>query len=463
MAGGKGIVSWLEKIAATLRKGEKNFSIDGWLPEPVGGNLMAAIELKYGSDKQRAEIAWEFQQLEPQKPVAAGAEELIRSALRQPIGCSPLEQIIQPHELVVIVTSDITRYTGSELYLPILVEELNRIGVADGQISILVALGIHRKQSEAEHRKILGPLYGRIEVFDHDCDDPEQLVELGKTDSGLAVHLNRRAVEADRLIVTGTVGFHYFAGFGGGRKGLVPGIAGRETCMQSHFAVFNPPEIGGKHPQATTGSLAGNPVHQLLLQAARLAKPDFLLNTLLSPRKELLAVFCGDLEQAHLAGCELVRDLFQVPVAQAADMAIISCGGEPKDINFIQAQKALDYGCRAVREGGSIVLLACCRDGFGHPTFFDWFRYQDLDKFEAALRADYQINGQTAHATLHKARRFRVLLVSEFTAEQTAAMGMEKAADLQAAIALASDGLPAEPNVVVIPDGGTLLPVVDKL
>ncbi len=423
---------------------------------------MTTIELKFGAEKQPGQIPWPAQWLQPKLQPAAAPEGLIRNALRQPLGSPPLERIVQPQDSVLIVTSDITRYTGSELYLPILVEELNRIGVPDEQISILIALGIHRQQTAAEHRKILGSLYGRIKVHDHDCDDAEQLVALGQTEIGFPVLLNRRAVEADRLIVTGTIGFHYFAGFGGGRKGLVPGVAGRETCMQSHFAVFNPPEIGGKHPLATTGSLAGNPVHRALLQAARLAKPDFLLNTVLSPAKELLAVFCGELEQAHLAGCQLVEDLFAVPLAQAADLAIISCGGEPKDINFIQAQKALDYGCRAVREGGTIILLACCSDGFGHPTFFDWFRYQDLAEFETALRADYQINGQTAHATLSKARRFRVLLISEFSAEQTATMGMEKAADLQSAIALAQADMPAEPTVVVIPDGGTVLPTVVK-
>lgn len=422
---------------------------------------MAAIELKYAAGKQRGQIPWPAAWLGSKPLSAAEPTALIAAALRQPIGCPPLEQIIKPQESVLIVTSDITRYTGSEIYLPILVAELNRIGVVDEQISILIALGIHRSQTVEEHRKILGPLYGRIAVFDHDCDNPGQLVELGRTDNGLPVSINRRAVEADRLIVTGTVGFHYFAGFGGGRKGLVPGIAGRETCMRSHFTVFNPPAIGGKHPRATTGLLEGNPVHQPLLQAARLVRPDFLLNTVLSPQKELLGVFCGDLEQAHLAGCELVRDLFQVPLAQAADLAIISCGGEPKDINFIQSQKALDYGCRAVREGGTIILLAACRDGFGNATFYDWFKYQDLDEFERALRADYQINGQTALATLSKARRFRVILVSEFSAGQTARMGMEKAAELSSAIELARAGLPAEPTVVVIPDGGTVLPTVE--
>lgn len=420
------------------------------------------IELKYGTTTQAGRLPFPATQLSTRAAEAGDAEALVRRALAAPLGSPPLEQLIRPNETVVIVTSDITRYTGSEIYLPILVEELNRTGVADAQISILIGLGIHRKQTEGEHRKILGPLFGRIAVYDHECDDLRQLVELGRTGSGLPVRINRRVVEADRVIVTGTVGFHYFAGFGGGRKGLVPGVAGRETCMQSHFSVFNPPEIGGKHRLAIPGRLDGNPVHRALLQAARMVAPDFLLNTVLSPHKELLGVFCGELEQAHLAGCELVRTLFQVPLPAAADLAIISCGGEPKDINFIQAQKALDYGCRAVREGGTIILLAACRDGFGHPTFFDWFRYQDLDEFEQALRRNYQINGQTAHATLSKARRFRVILASELGREQTAAMGMEKAADLQSAIEMAQADLPAEPSVVVIPDGGTVLPIIGK-
>lgn len=421
---------------------------------------MAQIELKYGREEQRAEMPLTAEWLTPaQQPVVA-AEALVRKALRTPIGSPRLEQIISPGEQVVIVTSDITRYSGSEIYLPILVEDLNRLGVADERISVLIALGIHRKQTAAEHRKILGPLYGRIAVFDHDCDDPQQLVTLGQTASGLPVVVNRRLTAADRVIVTGTVGFHYFAGFGGGRKGLVPGVAGRNTCMQSHFAVFNPPEVGGKHPAATTGVLDGNPVHQALLQAARMVRPDFLLNTVLSPQKELLGVFCGDLEQAHLAGCAMVRQLFQVALAQPADLAVISCGGEPKDINFIQAQKALDYGCRAVRDGGTIILLAACRDGFGNPTFFDWFRYLDLEEFERALRSNYQINGQTAHAVLTKARRFRIILVSEFSREQTSRMGLRKAADLTAALQLALPELPAEPKVVIIPDGGTVLPAI---
>jgi len=391
-----------------------------------------------------------------------GPRDTIRAALAAPLGTPTLDGIVAPGDQVVIVTSDITRPTGSEYYLPLLIDELNRCGIGDSDIEIVIGLGIHRRQTDAEHRKILGAAYGRVAVTDHDCDDPTQLVDLGRTASGLPVEVNRRVVEADRVIVTGTVSLHYFAGFGGGRKGLIPGIASRRTCMATHFAIFNPPEIGGRQPRARPAVLDGNPVHEAILAAARMVAPDFLLNTVLTTDKRIAAVFCGDLEQAHLAGCTLARELFTVPLARPADLAVVSCGGHPKDINFVQAHKALDYGVQAVVPGGTVILLAACPDGFGNPTFFDWFRYQDLGKFEAALRARYEINGQTAYATLAKARTWRLILVSGFSAEQTARMGMEKAADLDEALRMAYERLPADPEIVVIPDGGTVLPVVEK-
>jgi lactate racemase len=418
------------------------------------------IELKYGHTTLCCDLP-QARILRPAAPIPqAPPEDLVRAALAAPIGSPPLKDIVQAGDSVVIVTSDITRYTGSEHYLPVLVEHLNGCGIRDEDMTVVIALGIHRAQSEAEHRKILGSLYRRILIVDHDCDNPAELVTLGETPSGLPVAINRRVAEAKRVIVTGTVGFHYFAGFGGGRKSLVPGVAARETCMATHFAVFNPPEVGGKHPRATTGVLEGNPVHEAILAAAHMIRPDFLLNTLLSPRKDILEVYCGDLEQAHLAGCARCRELYSVQLEQPADLAVVSCGGHPKDINFIQAHKALDYGVNAVRPGGTLILLAACADGFGNKTFFDWFRFRDLVSFEAALREHYEINGQTAYATLMKAQSFRVILVSAFSRAQTEAMGMEKAADLDEALRMAQAGLPDAPRTVVIPDGGTVLPTL---
>jgi nickel-dependent lactate racemase len=416
--------------------------------------------LKYGSKVISKELQARVLTSEtPQK--LPDSEEEIRRALACPIASPSLAQIVKADERVAIVTSDITRYTGSEIYLPILVEELNRCGVDDNDIEIIIALGIHRKQTVDEHRKILGSLYGRIAVYDHECDDSEQLVDLGRTSSGLPVQINRRVMTAGRVIVTGTIGLHYFAGFGGGRKSLVPGVASRTTCMATHFAIFNPPEEGGRNPQARTANIDDNPVHQAILEAAKTVKPDFLLNTVLTADKRIAKVFCGDLEKAHLAGCELAQRLYTAPLQKAADLAIVSCGGAPKDINFIQAHKALDYGVHAVRPGGTVILLAACQDGFGNATFFDWFNYEELDTFEKALRNRYEINGQTAWSTLSKARAWRVILISEFNREQTEKMGMEKANHLDEALQMAYKQLPDNPEVVIIPDGGTILPVID--
>jgi nickel-dependent lactate racemase len=423
---------------------------------------MDPLFLKYGTESFPCPLT-DARVLRPDLPAPPeDPEALICSALDAPLGTPPLEEIVRPGDKVTIVTSDITRYTGSEVYLPILLDRLNGVGVADGDIEVLIGLGIHRKQTETEHRKILGPSFGRVKVTDHDCDNPAELVLRGETPGGIPVVINRRVAEADRVIVTGTVGFHYFAGFGGGRKGLVPGVAGRDTCMASHFAVFNPPALGGRNPRAATGILEGNPVHENILAAARMVEPDFLLNTILSPEKKILDVFCGELEQAHLAACEQVRRLYAVRLDDPADLAVVSCGGYPKDINFIQSHKALDYGVNALRKGGTIILLAACGDGFGNKTFFDWFRHQDLDDFESALRERYEINGQTAYSTLTKARRYRVILVSELGNEETCRMGMEKASNLDEALKMAYEKLPPDPAVVVIPDGGTVLPVVGR-
>ncbi|NIQ96085.1 MAG: nickel-dependent lactate racemase [Desulfuromonadales bacterium] len=421
---------------------------------------MARLKLKYGKESVPCDLSG-ASVLAPRLPDTGGRpEQLIDEALDRPIASQRLEEIVRPGDKVAVVVSDITRYTGSEYYLPQLAARLKRAGVAETDIQVVIGLGIHRRQTPQEHRRILGPLHGRVEAIDHDCDDPAELAFLGTTASGMPIEINRRVVEADRVVVSGTIGFHYFAGFGGGRKALVPGVASRQTCMATHFAVFNSAKIGGKHARATTGVLEGNPVHEAILEGARMVGPDFLFNTVLAPDKTIIGAFAGDLEQAHLAGCDLVRRLYRVELEHPADLAIVSCGGHPKDINFVQAHKSLDYAVNAVRPGGTVILLAACPDGYGHPDFHKWLRYQDLSAFEEALRENYQINGQTAHATLSKARRYRVILISGFDAEQTRAMGMEKAEGLDEALEMARAGLPSRHRAVIIPDGGTVLPSV---
>jgi len=392
-------------------------------------------------------------------PPSESPEEIIRRALDS---CQTALSQCKAGNKIVIVTSDITRYTGSEIYLPLLVDRLNRQGIADCDIEILIALGIHRRQTGQEHKKILGPLYGRIRVIDHDCDDPAQLLMVGTTSNGIPVSINRRVVEADRLILTGTIGFHYFAGFGGGRKSILPGIASREACMASHFAVLNSGEGSGKNPLATTGNLEGNPVHQAMVEGCAMAKPDFILNTVLTPDKQIIAAFSGDWCAAHEAGCRFYRECFAFPLHKKADMVIASCGGFPKDINLIQAHKAMEYASQSIKDGGVMILLAECRDGFGNSTFFNWFRHKRLDEFESALRENYEINGQTAYSMLQKAQRFRIILVSQFPKQQVEEMGMIPACTLDAAMNIAIPMMPSDWRAYLMPEAGSVLPVASR-
>ncbi|KAB0664306.1 nickel-dependent lactate racemase [Oryzomonas japonica] len=417
------------------------------------------MDLKYGSTSFPFQLPPERLAgvIEPTIPPSSQSpEEVISGALDD---CEPMFADFAPGDRVVIITSDITRYTGSEVYLPLLVERLNRQGIPDRNIEILIALGIHRKQTTHEHEKILGPLHGRIRVSDHDCDDRAGLVTVGKTSANIEVSLNRRAVEADRLILTGVIGFHYFAGFGGGRKAILPGIASRQACMASHFCVLNPQPGSGKNPLATTGNLEGNPVHQAMVEACAMVEPDLLLNTVLSPDKRILAAFAGQWREAHERGCRSYRELFSYPVAAKADLVVVSCGGFPKDINLIQAHKSMEYASQALKPGGVMILLAECRDGFGNATFFDWFRHRTLDRFEAALREQYEINGQTAYSLLQKAQRFTIILVSRFPDHQVREMGMAPAPSLAAAMEKAGALLPPRWQALVMPDGGSVLPV----
>ncbi|QXE89445.1 nickel-dependent lactate racemase [Geomonas subterranea] len=418
------------------------------------------LELKCGDNSYPLQLAPEhlLSVLSPRPIQRQGTPvELIERALDS---CAGSLASFASGDRVVIVTSDVTRPTGSEIYLPLLVSRLNSVGIKDRDIEILIALGIHRKQTPAEHKRIVGELYGRIKVTDHDCDDPGELVYLGDTMRGVPVEVNRRVTEADRVILTGAVTFHYFAGFGGGRKSILPGVSSRKSCMASHFSLLNPEEGGGRHPKAVTGSLDGNPVHEAMLEACGMVAPDFVLNTALGPDKHIIAAFAGEWRDAHLCGCRFYKDTFSAPIDEKGDLVVVSCGGFPKDINLIQAHKSMEYASRALKPGGVMILLAECRDGYGNATFFNWFGHETCAELESALRKRYEINGQTAWSVKEKAERFRIVLVSKLPAEEVRTMGMIPATTLDEALQLALPMLPDRYQAYLIPEGGTVLPVM---
>ncbi len=418
-----------------------------------------SIALKYGDSETilDAGLFRNMYRLTVRPPILPpSGETLIRQRLARPVGSLPLRMLVRPDHSVAVLVSDITRYSATEKFLTPLLEETDAAGIPRNRVTVFVARGTHRILSEEELGRVVGPeISSGIRVEQSDPDG--EMVRLGVTSRGTPVEIYRPVMEHDRIVLTGTLTFHYFAGFGGGRKALVPGCASRETASATHYRIFRT-DGPGKNPLSRPGVLSGNPVHEDIVEAVAMASPTFLCNTLLTPRKEIFDVVSGHWQKAHEEGCARYAKVYRVSVPRRYPLVIASAGGFPKDINFIQSHKALDNAFQTSEEGGVIVLLAECRDGFGSPSFFPWFRFEDPNAMEIELRANYQIYGQTAHATLSKAKTCRVVLVSSLPPQDVRKMGMTPAASLDDALRTADGLLGGLPPPIVIPDAGTVLP-----
>jgi nickel-dependent lactate racemase len=394
---------------------------------------------------------WDTRTLEPKHPPHRPPEETLMTSLSRPIGEKPLAEWL-PGKDVLIVVPDVTRYMGAESLLPLLCEHF----LNECNVEILFALGNHRKQTEAEKRGIVSDsVYNRFPCIDHDCFDPGVMTALGSTPSGLEILVNTALLQKDCTIVMGSISFHYLAGYGGGRKALFPGISGYDTILGVHKRVFLP-DRPGKHPKVRPGILDGNPMHEETIAALSLVKrPLFLINTVVDDEKNLLNIFAGDMREAHRAGCDWYAGHFGVHVDEKADVAIVSTGGYPKDIDFIQTHKALDHAQAAVKDGGTIILVGKCEDGIGNPHFLKWFDYPTSEEMEPFVRESDKVYAQTAYATRLKAERFNVVLVSDLDDQDVRKMGLIPKKSLADAVS----SIDAERDLLcyVIPEGSKTL------
>ncbi len=421
---------------------------------------MKSVQLPYGKGTLTAEIPDErfngtlvskMTEYVPEKSEV----ELIRDALDHPIGTPKLSEMAIGKKKVVIISSDHTRPVPSKIIMPLLLAEVRK-GNPDADITILISTGLHRETTREELADKFGDeIVNNEKILVHDCDDKDNLVDLGKLPSGGELIINKLAYEADLLVAEGFIEPHFFAGFSGGRKSILPGIASRVTVCYNHNAEF----IDDLHSR--TGVIDGNPIHEDMLYAARAAHLAFICNVVVSAEHKVLYAVAGDCDRAHIAGRNFLLKYCQVDKIPA-DIVISTNGGYPLDQNIYQAVKGMTAAEATVNEGGVIIMVASSTQGHGAPVFYETFKNEpDIEKLMAQFRAtpkEETIPDQwQSQIFVRVLQRADVIYISEADDQVVRDLHLIPAHSIAEAIAKADEILAAkgrkDAKITVIPDG----------
>ncbi len=381
--------------------------------------------------------------------------ELVRAAMANPIGSAPLHELAKGKKKAVVIISDHTRPVPSKEILPAMLAEL-RQGNPEIDVTLLVATGCHRLTTTKEiEEKVGAEIAAREKIVVHDCTQNNQ--DLGVLPSGAHLVIDRLALEADLLVAEGFIEPHFFAGFSGGRKSILPGICDRATVLGNHCSAF----VGDPH--ARTGILKDNPIHRDMLAAVRMAKLQYIVNVILDPAHKTVAAFAGDPVEAHLAGCETLLQYCRVAPQRKGDIILTSNGGEPLDQNIYQAVKGMTAGEACANPGAVIILCARCADGTGSDDFYQAVRdckdaatlLAEIEKIPMESTTPDQWQYQVLARVLVN---HRVIMVTEPALEQTVReMKMDFAASIPQALELAYADRGPDAHLVVIPDGVSVI------
>ena len=348
--------------------------------------------------------------------------KIIREALENPVESEKLPELAKGKKSACIVASDITRPCPSYKFLPVLIKELNEGGIKSSNIKVILGLGIHRKHTEDEKRKLVGDrVYGNVKVIDSDITKTKLI---GHTLKGTPVEVFEEVPGNDILIVTGNIEYHYFAGYSGGAKAIMPGVCTRNSIQSNHSMML---EEG-----AAAGNFFNNPVRKDIEEAGKMAGIDFIFNVVLDDKKNIIAAAAGKNNEAYLEGIKKYDSIYKKEVGETADIVITSQGGYPKDINLYQSQKALESVKEIVAENGTIILIASCPEGFGENIFEEWMAdCMDYERISEKLRNKFVLGGHKAVAVARLLTRTGVFLYSGFSGNETEKMGFKKIVDIQ--------------------------------
>ena len=412
------------------------------------------LEFGFGTGKQVVEV--------PEKnlkgvlhanqvPVGLMNEEEVARALREPIGTPRLSEIVRPGERIAIVTSDITRPCPTYRIMPPLLDELYAAGCRPEDITLVFALGSHRGHTDEEKRKLAGDrAWNEIRCVDSDRGD---CVHLGETDHGTPIDITRVVAEADRRICLGNIEYHYFAGYSGGAKAIMPGVSTREAIQANHSMMVR--------EEACAGNLDTNPLRQDIEQAAAICGVDFIVNVVLDEHKQIVKAVAGDLVKAHREGCAFLDRMYLKQLDERADIVIVSQGGAPKDLNLYQTQKALDNAKHAVKAGGTIILIGSCKEGLGERVFEEWMlNAPTAESMIERIGRDFQLGGHKAAAIVMVLKNAEIYLVSDLEPDFVKKIFLKPAHTAQEAFDAAFARLGGNATVLAMPYGGSTLPRV---
>jgi len=413
------------------------------------------VSLKYGEKQLQLEVPDHTEILSPKTEFPSVDDPFgeVRRALDNPIASPTLTQVVEnmkPRKIAILV-SDLTRPSPSHIIVPPILEELNRAGVKREQIKIVFGLGFHRKMSEEEMKKAVGEeVFERYECINHDIDN---CVYIGETSRGTPVEVFRPVIESDLIIATGNLELHWFVGYSGGYKALLPGVCSERTIEKNHSLMLSENAIAGN---------INSPVRLDIEEAGAMTNVRFIVNVVLNSKKQIVKAVAGHPIAAHREGVKYIDAMYKVPIAKKYDVVIASCGGFPKDVNLYQAQKGLDNASHAVKDDGTIVLVAECREGFGERTFEEWMRKaKSPDEPLQWIRSNFVLGGHKAVGFCRVLKKADIFLCSSMDENVVREIFMTPFIDPQRAIDAALEKHGKSASVLLMPYANSTLAMLE--
>jgi nickel-dependent lactate racemase len=356
---------------------------------------------------------------------------------------------------VVVIVNDITRPTPYDLLLPPLLDRFKKAGITDDQVTFVVATGIHDPHTEEQNLEVYGEeIVRRFRVVSHVSDDLDSLVSVGNLSTGSELRINRLVYEADFVVALGVVMPHYFAGYSGGRKSILPGVAWKKTVERNHSRMV---ELMDDLPD-----LDHNPVNLEMIEAARMVGLDFILNVVVNENKEVVKVVAGDVVDAWKEAVSVASGIYEVPIKGLADVAIASACGHPRDINVYQMQKALDHADKATKKGGAIIIVAECPMGYGEEVFEEWMNAAKCpDDIVERIKTDFMMGGHKAFGIAKVAAGKTVYLVTSLNDEMVKKLFAVKVHSVEEAIRRIEEEKGNNLKYIVMPQGSLTVPVLN--